>query len=85
MLIKQRVSRLVEGIEIIRRLWTEDHVTHEGRYWQLDDVTIRAQPLNKASPPILIGVQVEASIKRAAEIFRWLVYCAQCFDGQTSC
>ena len=66
--IKQRVSRMVEGIEVIRRLWTEDNVTHVGRYWQLDDVTIRPQPLNKPSPPILIGAQVDASIKRAAEI-----------------
>ncbi|MEM8972920.1 MAG: LLM class flavin-dependent oxidoreductase [Pseudomonadota bacterium] len=66
--IKQRVSRMVEGIEVIRRLWTEDNVSHKGRYWQLDDVTIRPQPLNKPSPPILIGAQVDASIKRAAEI-----------------
>ena len=66
--IKQRVSRMVEGIEVIRRLWTEDNVTHEGRYWQLDDVTIRPQPLKKPSPPILIGAQVDASIKRAAQI-----------------
>lgn len=66
--IKQRVSRMVEGIEVIRRLWTEDNVTHDGRYWSLDNVTIRPQPLNKPSPPILIGGQVDASIKRAAEI-----------------
>ena len=66
--IKQRVSRMVEGIEVIRRLWTETNVTHKGRYWQLEDVTIRPQPLKKPSPPILIGAQVDASIKRAAEI-----------------
>ncbi len=66
--IKQRVSRMVEGIKVIRRLWTEDNVTHQGRHWQFEDVTIRPQPLNKPRPPILIGAQVEASIKRAAEI-----------------
>ena len=66
--IKQRVSRMVEAIEIIRRLWREDNVTHNGRYWQLDDVTIRPQPIQQPHLPILIGAQVEASIKRAAEI-----------------
>ncbi len=66
--IKQRVSRTVEGIEVIRRLWAEDNVTHDGRYWQLDGVTIRPQPVQRPGPPILIGAQVEASIKRAAEI-----------------
>ena len=35
--MKERVSRLTEGVEVIRRLWTEDHVTHHGRHWQLDD------------------------------------------------
>ncbi len=66
--IKQRVSRMVEAIEIIRRLWAQDRVTHHGRYWQFDDVTIRPQPVQRPGPPLLIGAQVEASIKRAAEI-----------------
>lgn len=66
--IKQRVSRTVEAIEVIRRLWNEDNVTHNGRYWQLDGVTIAPKPVQRPGPPLLIGAQVEASIKRAAEI-----------------
>lgn len=66
--IKQRVSRMVEGIEIIRRLWSEDKVSYRGRHWQLEDVTIRPQPVQKPGPPILVGAQVEASIRRAADI-----------------
>src|SRR5262244_1886727 len=27
---KERVGRLVEGLEVIRRLWTDDEVTHHG-------------------------------------------------------
>src|SRR5262245_21122550 len=64
----ERVSRLVEGIEIIRRLWTEDGVTHRGRHWQLDGVTIRPRPLQQTRPPILVGSQVSAGIARAARI-----------------
>ena len=37
----ERVSRMTEGIEIIHRLWTEDRVTHQGRHWQLEDVSIQ--------------------------------------------
>jgi alkanesulfonate monooxygenase SsuD/methylene tetrahydromethanopterin reductase-like flavin-dependent oxidoreductase (luciferase family) len=66
--IKERVSRMAEGVEIIRRLWTEDGVTHHGRHWQLDKVTIRPRPLQQPSPPILIAAQVEAAIQRAARI-----------------
>ncbi|MCP5152477.1 MAG: LLM class flavin-dependent oxidoreductase, partial [Chromatiales bacterium] len=33
-----RVSRLEEGLEVIRRLWTEERVTHHGRHFHLSDV-----------------------------------------------
>jgi len=64
----ERVSRLVEGVEIIRRLWTEDGVVYRGRHWQLDGVTIRPRPLQRPRPPILVGSQVPAGIARAARI-----------------
>lgn len=65
--MKQRVSRMIEGIEIIRRLWTEDNVTHNGRHWQFENFTIGPQPANKSPhPPILIAAQVEAAVERAA-------------------
>jgi len=68
------VSRLSEGVEIIRRLWTEDHVTHTGRHWQFADVSIRPRPQQSPRPPILIGAQVDAAIVRAAKISDgWLV------------
>lgn len=66
--MKQRVSRMVEGIEIIRRLWTENNVTHHGRHWQFENMTIRPQPLHQPHPPILIAAQVDAAVDRAAKI-----------------
>jgi alkanesulfonate monooxygenase SsuD/methylene tetrahydromethanopterin reductase-like flavin-dependent oxidoreductase (luciferase family) len=70
----ERVSRLVEGVEIIRRLWTEDAVVHRGRHWRLDGVSIRPRPLRQPRPPILVGSQVPAGITRAARIADgWLV------------
>jgi len=70
----ERASRLTEGVEIIRRLWTEDKVTHRGRHWTLEDVTIRPRPIQEPRPPILVGSQVEAGIARAGRIADgWLV------------
>jgi alkanesulfonate monooxygenase SsuD/methylene tetrahydromethanopterin reductase-like flavin-dependent oxidoreductase (luciferase family) len=66
--MSERVSRLIEGIDIVRRLWSEDRVTHLGRHWQFHDATIRPRPLQSPRPPILIGAQVEAAIVRAARI-----------------
>lgn len=72
--MKERVSRLGEGVEIIRRLWTEDRVVHHGRHWRLDGVGIRPRPLQRPRPPILVGSQVPAGIARAARIADgWLV------------
>jgi len=70
----ERVSRLAEGVEIIRRLWTEDKVTHRGRHWTFENVTIRPRPIRSPRPPILVGSQVPAGIARAARIADgWLV------------
>jgi alkanesulfonate monooxygenase SsuD/methylene tetrahydromethanopterin reductase-like flavin-dependent oxidoreductase (luciferase family) len=70
----ERVSRLTEGVEIIRRLWTEDKVTHRGRHWRFENVTIRPRPLQRPRPPILVGSQVPSGIARAARIADgWLV------------
>lgn len=79
--MKQRVSRMVEGIEIIRRLWTEDNVTHKGRHWQFENMTIRPQPACKPHPPILIAAQVDAAVERAAQIADgWAIVPTPTFD-----
>ena len=70
----ERVSRLAEGVEIIRRLWTEDKVNHRGRHWSFENLTIRPRPIQSPRPPILVGSQVPAGIARAARIADgWLV------------
>ena len=66
--MKERVSRLTEGIEIIKRLWTEDKVTHKGRHWQFENMTIRPQPAKKPRPPIMIAAHVDAAVERAARV-----------------
>ena len=72
--LAERVSRLAEGVEIIRRLWSEDRVTHQGRHWQFQDVSIRPRPIQRPRPPIFVGSQVPAGIARAARIADgWLV------------
>ena len=66
--MKSRVSRFTEHIEIIKRLWTEDKVTHKGRHYQFENLTIRPQPTAKPRPPIIIAAHVDASVERAGAI-----------------
>ena len=66
--MKMRVSRFTEGIEIIKRLWTEDKVTHKGRHWQFENMTIRPRPAKQPRPPIIVAAHVDQAVERAARI-----------------
>jgi alkanesulfonate monooxygenase SsuD/methylene tetrahydromethanopterin reductase-like flavin-dependent oxidoreductase (luciferase family) len=48
--LKERVPRMLEGMEICRRLWAEEAVTHTGRFYQFQSVTIGPQPVQKPCP-----------------------------------
>jgi len=65
---EQRFRRFVEGIEIIKRLWTEDHVSYEGKEFKITDVTVDPKPLQKPRPPIWIAANSDAAVERAARI-----------------
>jgi alkanesulfonate monooxygenase SsuD/methylene tetrahydromethanopterin reductase-like flavin-dependent oxidoreductase (luciferase family) len=64
----QRLQRFIEGIEIFKLLMTEDHVTYEGKEYQLKDVTIDPKPLQKPRPPIWIAANSDVAVQRAAKI-----------------
>jgi F420-dependent oxidoreductase-like protein len=49
-----RIAMLDEACEIVRRLWTEDKVDHEGRFWTLKDALCFPKPV-QARIPIVIG------------------------------
>jgi alkanesulfonate monooxygenase SsuD/methylene tetrahydromethanopterin reductase-like flavin-dependent oxidoreductase (luciferase family) len=53
--LADRGPRLEEGIAILRRLWTEDRVSHEGRFYQFRDLTLEPKPVQKPCPPIWIA------------------------------
>src|SRR5262245_2895224 len=47
--------RFEECIEIITRLWTEERVTYQGRFFKLEDVHLMPRPVQKPHPPIWIA------------------------------
>ena len=64
----QRFHRFVEGIEIIKRLWTEDNVSFDGKAFKLKSVSVDPKPLQKPRPPIWIAANSDAAVRRAATI-----------------
>jgi len=51
---EERVGRLEEGIDLLRRLWSSDPVTFSGRYYSFSDVDAQPKPA-QASIPIVIA------------------------------
>ena len=64
----QRVGRMTEGLDVIKRLWSEDDVTHHGTYFHLDNANAAVKPMQKPRPPIWLGGDVEPAVRRAARI-----------------
>ena len=57
-----------ENLKAIKRLWTEDSVTMEGSHFALEDAVYSLKPVQKPRPPIWIGANADAAIRRAAHI-----------------
>jgi alkanesulfonate monooxygenase SsuD/methylene tetrahydromethanopterin reductase-like flavin-dependent oxidoreductase (luciferase family) len=72
--LKERAPRFVESIGLMRRLWTEDRVTQDGRFYPVKDVGLSLKPVRAGGPPVYIAAQVDAAIRRAARIGdAWLI------------
>lgn len=63
-----RVSRFVEVLEVAKRLWTEDEVTHAGRHFRLDRAALTLKPVQRPHPPIWIAASGDAAFERAARL-----------------
>ncbi|HZR40207.1 MAG TPA: LLM class flavin-dependent oxidoreductase [Ktedonobacteraceae bacterium] len=59
------VSRFTEGIRLMQACWTEPNITFEGRFWQLDGSYVEPKPFQKPYPPLWIGGNQPAAVRRA--------------------
>jgi alkanesulfonate monooxygenase SsuD/methylene tetrahydromethanopterin reductase-like flavin-dependent oxidoreductase (luciferase family) len=65
---RERVKRFEENLEAVRRLWTEDSVDMTGSHFELKGASVSVKPVQKPHPPIWIGANADAAIRRAARI-----------------
>ena len=78
---KERAARMTEGIEVIRRLWTEETVDHDGRFYKVDGQGTSLKPVQKPGPPVWIAAVAEPAIKRAARIGdAWVILVTVSFE-----
>jgi len=63
---RERAARLREGVELMRRLWTEDGVTHDGDHYAVTDASITPRP--DEAPPVWVAANARPAVERAARI-----------------
>ena len=72
--MRDRVPRMLESLELIKRLWTENEVTHEGRFFRLHDATCTIRPAQKPYPPIWIAANADPAVVRTARLgLSWFI------------
>jgi alkanesulfonate monooxygenase SsuD/methylene tetrahydromethanopterin reductase-like flavin-dependent oxidoreductase (luciferase family) len=65
---KDRVSRLVEGLEVVERLWSGEPVNYEGRHFKLQSTRISMRPLQRPRPPVWLAADSDGGVRRAARL-----------------
>ena len=63
-----RDAQLEEGLEVIQKAWTEQTFSHDGAYYQLQDVELTPRPVQTPHPPIWIGARGKRAVERAARM-----------------
>ncbi|MDR3537119.1 MAG: LLM class flavin-dependent oxidoreductase [Acetobacteraceae bacterium] len=72
--LSERAPRFNESIGLMKRLWTEDRIDHEGRFYTVKDAGLSLKPVRPGGPPLYIAGQVDVAVKRAARIGdAWLI------------
>jgi alkanesulfonate monooxygenase SsuD/methylene tetrahydromethanopterin reductase-like flavin-dependent oxidoreductase (luciferase family) len=69
-----RLPRFQETLAVMKQFWTQQRVTHHGRFFNIEDVPGTGATLQKPYPKIYIAANQEQGVRRAAlEADGWLI------------
>ena len=66
--VHTRGKRTDEMLQVMQRLFTEEHVSHHGDFFDFEDVTLLPFPAQKPYPPIWVSGRSDAAMRRAGVI-----------------
>jgi alkanesulfonate monooxygenase SsuD/methylene tetrahydromethanopterin reductase-like flavin-dependent oxidoreductase (luciferase family) len=66
--LRHRKSRLEESISILRRAFSGDTFSHQGKHWAFPELHVTPPPIRPGGPEIWIGAIADPAIDRAARI-----------------
>ena len=72
----ERGARLAEGVAVLRKLWSGEKVSHEGRFYgPFSDVAMQPPPRQQGGPPLWFAGRTDAALRRIGRIGDgWLSY-----------
>ncbi|MDJ0848589.1 MAG: LLM class F420-dependent oxidoreductase [Myxococcota bacterium] len=68
---RTRGRRLDEALEVCKKLWSEEVVEHHGAFFDFGAVMFEPKPEQRPWPPIHVGGDSEAALRRAARNDGW--------------
>ena len=65
---KERLGRTLETIEILKRAWTGEPFSFEGKHFNFRDAHVLPRPVSRPHPELLWGGMNEVAIRRGAKL-----------------
>ncbi|SDN62111.1 TIGR03619 family F420-dependent LLM class oxidoreductase [Allokutzneria albata] len=63
-----RGRRAEEFIAVLRALWTDEEVEHEGEFYRVPRTRMDPKPVQRPHPPVLLGAKAEAALRRTGRL-----------------
>jgi len=79
----ERVGRLVEGIKLLREIWSDEELHHQGKFYKLEGYRIVPKPVQKPCP-IWIAVSPDRRVVGDEGVARAMKRVATLGDGYIS-
>jgi alkanesulfonate monooxygenase SsuD/methylene tetrahydromethanopterin reductase-like flavin-dependent oxidoreductase (luciferase family) len=66
--MSERVPRMLEGLEVMRRLWTQDHVDFAGRFYTVPNSQSTIRTVQQPHPPIWMAANQDVAVRRVGKL-----------------
>ncbi|MBM4258179.1 MAG: LLM class flavin-dependent oxidoreductase [Deltaproteobacteria bacterium] len=64
--LKQAESRerMMEGLDLIRHIWTHERCSYQGKFWQVENISVIPRPVQQPHPPIRLAANSKESFEQ---------------------
>ena len=61
-------ERFLEGLELVLKAWTSDELSYQGKYYQVEGVSVVPKPYQQPHPPVYIASNSEDTFPMVGEL-----------------